>query len=129
MNFSWCILICIVNKYIYIYIKLILKKEGDAIARDGRLQNAGADACVSRKKRKKKQIRIWADMHVAQVSTFGGRPFFCVHKYAEESVCVPWGTEGEHANPGVVRRSSGLGSLMRVVCGGRRSFRGQGGRD
>ena len=80
---------CRINKYIYIYIKLIFKKEGDAIARDGRLQNAGADACVSRKKKKKKQIRIWADMHVAQVSTFGGRPFFlCTQICGGVSVCA-----------------------------------------
>ena len=55
------------------------------------------DACRMRgqmrvypeKKRKKKQIRIWADMHVAQVSTFGGRPFFlCTQICGGVSVCA-----------------------------------------
>ena len=95
------------------------------------------DACRMRgqmrvypeKKRKKNKSGSGRICTLRKFPHSEGGLFFCVHKYAEESVCVPWGTEGEHANPGVVRRSSGLGSLMRVVCGGRRSFRGQGGRD
>ena len=106
-----------------IKIKLIFKKEGDAIAREP-AECGGRYVCI----KKKTNVRIWADMHVAHVSTFGGRPFLCGHKYAEESVCVPWGTEGEHANPCVVRWSSGF-TNARGVRGAKGFQRAGGGRD
>ena len=79
---------CRINKYIYIYIKLIFKKEGDAIARDGRLQNAGADACVSRKKKKKKANQDLGGY--ARCASFHIRreAFFFVYTNMRRSQCV-----------------------------------------
>lgn len=72
----------------WLYFASRFEKEGDAIARDGRLQNAGADACVSRKKKKKKANQDLGGY--ARCASFHIRreAFFFVYTNMRRSQCV-----------------------------------------